>query len=97
VHAHRLQSLEAAIREVSCRRYEYSEHNGPAVGWGIRRRVRFVTRCLEKAGYTIVVRAVGRQGRLSDAGLLQPHYGEDGRHQDRLGMGAVVVAEREHT
>ena len=91
----RRRQVETFVRDKSPRRFQYTEHRGPGTGWGVRLRVRQVVRALDAEGYTIVVRSVGRQGRLRDAGLLQGHFGEDGKQQDRLGMGAVVVAVRE--
>ncbi|MCU1463354.1 MAG: hypothetical protein JWO37_3429 [Acidimicrobiales bacterium] len=62
---------------------------GPGSGWGLRREVAKTCADLEKRGYTVVLRAVGRKYRLVRDGLLDPADGE----QDLLGMAAVVVAE----
>jgi hypothetical protein len=61
---------------------------GPGQGWGLRSKVRRVRRALETQGFVVTTCAVGRRYRLVRAGLLPS------AKQVRLGMAAVVIAER---
>jgi hypothetical protein len=61
---------------------------GPGHGWGLRLKVRRVRRALEAQGFVVTTCVVGRRYRLVRSGLLPSEK------QDRLGMAAVVIADR---
>ena len=64
---------------------------GPACGWGLRRKVRRVRTALESQGFVVTTCVVGRRYRLVRDRLVS------WQKQDRLGMAAVLVAERPAT
>jgi hypothetical protein len=70
-------------------RYEWAY--GPGLGWGLRRRVRRTKRELNQQGYSVMFCMVARQYKLLRLGAVP--IGAQ-RRKDRLGLGAVLAAER---